>query len=163
MAFDLSTPAAQLAWETATRTAEAEAAARKYIEEQTAMKNAATLIAPYGGNIADYTSQLGASDAAARQQADRLGAMRNYVVGLPELLVKSAREKRKTGTGGGATTSGYNPTWSVQDMMNYLLPQRPATTPTVARTGTADTAGRTSTAAPVRARRLGSGTPARSM
>lgn len=162
MAFDLSTPAAQLAWETATRNAEAEAAARKYMEEQTAMKNAAALIAPYGGDIADYTSQLGASDAAARQRADRLGAMRNYVVGLPELLVQSAREKRSTGTGGGTTTTGYNPTWDPQAMAEFLLggTRKPST---VSRTGTADTAARTPVAAPVRARRLGTGTATRVM
>lgn len=155
MALDLSTPAAQLAWETATRNAEAKAQAEKYIADRTAMQNAAQLIAPYGGNAADYASQLGASDTAAQHRAAMADLYKNYVIGRPEMLTQMAQEAaaRKRGTGGGSTT--YSATLpDVSAIYDYLLggvTQKPATATKPTRTVSPDTAEKwTPTAAPVR-------------
>jgi len=120
MAFNLDNPANQLAWDIANRNAEAEAAARKYISDQTAMQNASKLIAPYGGDIADYQGALGQSDAAAKRRADMAALYRNYVIGRPEMVTGAALEKAKR-SGTGSAYSGYTPQMSVEEMMNLLL------------------------------------------
>lgn len=121
MAFNLDNPANQLAWDIANRNAEAEAAARKYISDQTAMQNASKLIAPYGGDIADYQGALGQSDAAAKRRADMAALYKNYVIGRPELLAGAAAEKRRSGGGTGSAYSGYTPQMSVDELVNLLL------------------------------------------
>jgi len=100
MAFDLSTPGAQLAFGVAQRAQEVQDYKAKLEEE--ARARAEARLAPYGNDLSQFDSTFKSiyDPAAAAQQA-RAKAMQEYVIGLPELLARAQAEKKKTGGGGG--------------------------------------------------------------
>jgi len=131
--FDLSTPLAQLAWDMATRAntaveraAEADPTIRKRLGEQ---------LGRYGGSLSDVEKSFEdyykpGMDAYVAQ----LGAMRDYAIGLPELMVKAAKEGTKV-SGGGSLNASPMPktltTAEILDMLGITIPTAmPAMTPT---------------------------------
>jgi hypothetical protein len=123
MAFDLSTPGAQLAFGVAQRAQEVqdmkarlEAEARARVEAQ---------LAPFG-NQNDATAATFNSiyvPAAATQQA-RAKAMQEYVTGLPELLARVQAEKRSGsggGGGGGNVASGAYQPFDPKAILDLLI------------------------------------------
>jgi hypothetical protein len=121
MAFDLSTPAAQLAWGVYQRGQEVQDYKDKLAEEARARVQAQ--LAPFGNQndatTATFNSIYG--PAAATQQA-RAKAMQEYVKGLPELLARVKAEKR-SGSGGGGGRSKFvpQPYVSPEDYLKFLL------------------------------------------
>ena len=123
MAFDLSTPAAQLAWGVALRAQEVQDYKDKLAAEARARVSAQ--LAPFGNDNPQTMSTFDSiyNPAAATQQA-RAKAMQEYVVGLPELLARVQAEKKKTGGGGGgggASKFVPQPYVSPEDFINYVL------------------------------------------
>ena len=116
MAFDLSTPGAQLAWGVAQRAQEVQDLKAQYDEQ--ARGRVQAQLAPFGNQndatTATFNSIYG--PAAATQQA-RAKAMQEYVTGLPELLARVQAEKKKTSGSGlpGSNLIDY------QAIFNYLL------------------------------------------
>jgi hypothetical protein len=107
MAFDLSTPTAQLAWGVAQRAQEVQDYKAKLEAEARARVQAQ--LAPFGNDLTQPASTFDSiyGPAAATQQA-RAKAMQEYVTGLPELLARVQAEKR-SGSGGGGGNSAYEP------------------------------------------------------
>ena len=122
MAFDLSTPAAQLAWGVYQRGQEVQDYKDKLAEEARARVQAQ--LAPFGNQndatTATFNSIYG--PAAATQQA-RAKAMQEYVTGLPELLARVQAEKRSGSGGGRSPVSAFvpQPYVSPEDYLNWLL------------------------------------------
>lgn len=110
MAFDLSTPGAQLAFGVAQRAQEVQNFKDKLAEE--ARTRVSAQLAPFGNENAQTMSTFNTiyDPAAATQQA-RAKAMQEYVTGLPELLARVQAEKSaRSGSGGGnAASSSYQP------------------------------------------------------
>lgn len=138
MAFDLSTPGAQLAFGVAQRAQEVqdykdklEAEARSRVEAR---------LAPYGNDLSQFDSTFkGIYDPAVATQQSRAKAMQEYVIGLPELLARAQRE-RSAGSGGGVSSSSNfvpQPYVSPEDYLNWLLGNTSTKTYTQ-RTGSAD-------------------------
>ena len=110
MAFDLSTPGAQLAFGVAQRAQEVqdykarlEAEARARVEAR---------LAPYGNDLSQFDSTFKSIyDPAVAEQQSRAKAMQEYVVGLPELLARAQAEKSpgSGGGGGGGAIGDYQP------------------------------------------------------
>ena len=134
MAFDLSTPTAQLAWGVALRAQEVQDYKNKLAEEARARVSAQ--LAPFGNDNPQTMSTFDSiyNPAAATQQA-RAKAMQEYVVGLPELLARVQAEKKKTGGGGGGggASKFVQQTYvSPEDFINYVLGINPPPTTTPA-------------------------------
>ena len=138
MAFDLSTPAAQLAWSVYQRGQEVQDFKDKLAEEARARVQAQ--LAPFGNQndatTATFNSIYG--PAAATQQA-RAKAMQEYVKGLPELLARVKAEKRSGSGGGRSPVSAFvpQPYVSPEDILKLIL-GNPSTTTYTQRTGAAD-------------------------
>jgi hypothetical protein len=121
MAFDLSTPTAQLAWGVAQRAQEVQDYKTKLAEEARARVSAQ--LAPFGNENPQTMSTFDSiyNPAAATQQA-RAKAMQEYVTGLPELLARVQAE-RSSGSGGGdgATPFVPQPYVSPEDFLNFIM------------------------------------------
>jgi hypothetical protein len=117
--FDLSTPLAQLAWDMATRAntaveqaAQADPTIRKRLSEQ---------LGRYGGSLSDveksfedyYAPGLNAYTA-------QMEAMRDYAIGLPELMVKAAKEGTKVSGGGSLNASPMPKTLTTAEILEIL-------------------------------------------
>lgn len=121
MAFDLSSPTAQLAFGVAQRAQEVqnfkndlEARARQSVNAQ---------LTPYGNDLSQFDSTFKSiyDPVAATQQA-RAKAMQEYVTGLPELLARVQAEKASTGGGGGGgTIGGGEYQFDPQAVLQYLI------------------------------------------
>lgn len=132
MAFDLSTPGAQLAFDVALRAQEVQDLKAQYDEQ--ARGRVQAQLAPFGNQndatAATFDSIYG--PAAATRQA-RAKAMQEYVTGLPELLARVKAEKNKTSGSGTGGLPRSNPIDYIA-IFNYLLglntppPTTPATT-----------------------------------
>jgi hypothetical protein len=122
MAFDLSTPGAQLAFGVAQRAQEVQDYKNKLAEEARARVSAQ--LAPFGNENAQTMSTFDSiyNPAAATQQA-RAKAMQEYVTGLPELLARVQAEKKKASGGGGGNDSKFvpQPYVSPEDFLNFIL------------------------------------------
>lgn len=114
MAFDLSTPAAKLAFEMALKNRKTvENAGQVDAEGQAAVAKALEVgNDPFGPYEPIYQEYVGPVEAQRRAQAE---AFNTYLVGLPELLAKAAQEDRSTGGGSQAT-------YSMSDLSNYESP-----------------------------------------
>jgi hypothetical protein len=107
MAFDLSTPTAQLAFGVAQRAQEVQDYKARL--EQEARDRVNARLAPYGNDLSQFDSTFkSVYDPVAATQQSRAKAMQEYVIGLPELLARSQAEKR-SGGGGGGGNSAYEP------------------------------------------------------
>ena len=152
MAFDLSSPVAQLAFEMALRNQQVpstsrDAEARAFVSKALQVGN--DQLAPFDDIYRQYMDPV---EAQRRAQAQ---AFNEYLVGLPELLAASQKEfaeanaRGRGGGGGGGTTRIMNPSGvsrSPLDILNSILgrvaPQRtayraPTTTASKKRTTTA--------------------------
>ena len=110
MAFDLSTPEAQLAFKIAV-SAQKTQDAKTRLRRQ-ARQSVSAQLAPFGQNVNDFGSEFKSiyNPAAQRQQA-QARAMQDYVTGLPEILSGVQKElaadraaeaaDRSSGGGGG--------------------------------------------------------------
>lgn len=108
MAFDLSTPTAQLAFGVAQRAQEVQDYKARL--EQEARDRVNARLAPYGNDLSQFDSTFKSIyDPVAATQQSRAKAMQEYVTGLPELLARSQAEKRSGGGGGGGGNSAYEP------------------------------------------------------
>ena len=138
MAFDLSTPGAQLAFGVAQRAQEVQDYKDKLEAEARARVEAR--LAPYGNNLSQFDSTFkGIYDPAVATQQSRAKAMQEYVIGLPELLARAQRE-RSAGSGSGVSSSSNfvpQPYVSPEDYLNWLLGNTSTKTYTQ-RTGAAD-------------------------
>jgi len=119
MAFDLSTPGAQLAFGVAQRAQEVQDLKAKYDAE--ARGRVQAQLAPFGNDNPQTMSTFDSiyNPAAATQQA-RAKAMQEYVTGLPELLARVQAEKKKTSGSGTSGMPGSNLT-DYQAIFDYLL------------------------------------------
>jgi len=119
MAFDLSTPTAQLAFDVARRAQEVQDLKAKYDAE--ARSRVQAQLAPFGNDNPQTMSTFDSiyNPAAATQQA-RAKAMQEYVTGLPELLARVQAEKKKTSGSGTSGMPGSNLT-DYQAIFDYLL------------------------------------------
>ena len=123
MAFDLSTPGAQLAFGVAQRAQEVQDYKTKLEEEARARVEAR--LAPFGNDLSQFDSTFRSlyDPAAAAQQA-RAKAMQEYVIGLPELLARVQAEKKSgSGGGGGGGDSKFVPQTYVdpKDVLKLFL------------------------------------------
>jgi hypothetical protein len=123
MAFDLSTPGAQLAFGVAQRAQEVQDYKAKLEAEARARVQAQ--LAPFGNDLTQPASTFDSiyGPAAATQQS-RAKAMQEYVTGLPELLARVQAEKSAgSGGGGGGSTSKFvpQPYVSPEDILKLLL------------------------------------------
>lgn len=118
MAFDLSTPTAQLAFDVVRRAQEVQDLKAQYDAQARERVNAR--LAPYGNDLSQFDSTFKSiyDPVAATQQA-RAKAMQEYVTGLPELLARVQAEKAKSGTGT-SSGGGSNPT-DYKAIFDYLL------------------------------------------
>lgn len=118
MAFDLSTPGAQLAFDVALRNKEVQDLKAQY--EAQARERVNARLTPYGNDLSEFDSTFKSIyDPVAATQQSRAKAMQEYVTGLPELLARAQAEKKKTGSGGGSG-GGSNIT-DYQAIFDYLL------------------------------------------
>jgi hypothetical protein len=118
MAFDLSTPTAQLAFDVARRTQEVQDLKAQY--EAQARERVNARLAPYGNDLSQFDSTFKSIyDPVAATQQSRAKAMQEYVTGLPELLARVQAEK-KSSSGGGGGVPGSNLT-DYQAIFDWLL------------------------------------------
>jgi len=124
MAFDLSTPGAQLAFGVAQRAQEVQDYKAKLEEE--ARARAEARLAPYGNDLSQFDSTFkNIYDPAVATQQSRAKAMQEYVIGLPELLARAQAEKKKTSGGGGdgnTVATPYQP-FDAKAILGYLIPK----------------------------------------
>lgn len=124
MAFDLSTPGAQLAFGVAQRAQEVQDMKARLEAEARARVEAR--LAPYGNDLSQFDSTFKSIyDPVAATQQSRAKAMQEYVVGLPELLARAQAEK-KSGSGGGGgggntVATPYQP-FDASAILKYLVP-----------------------------------------
>jgi hypothetical protein len=120
MAFDLSTPTAQLAFGVAQRAQEVQDYKAKLEAEARARVEAR--LAPYGNDLSQFDSTFKSIyDPAVATQQSRAKAMQEYVVGLPELLARSQAEKRSgSGGGGGGVSVPSRQMPTAQEIFDYL-------------------------------------------
>jgi hypothetical protein len=122
MAFDLSTPGAQLAFDVARRSQEVQDYKARL--EQEARDRVNARLAPYGNDLSQFDSTFkSVYDPVAATQQSRAKAMQEYVTGLPELLARSQAERSSGagGGGGGATPFVPQPYVSPEDFLNFIL------------------------------------------
>ena len=126
MAFDLSTPGAQLAFGVAQRAQEVQDMKARLEEEARARVEAR--LAPYGNDLSQFDSTFKSIyDPAVATQQSRAKAMQEYVVGLPELLARAQAEKKKASGGGGGGGGGntvatpYQP-FDAKAILGFLVP-----------------------------------------
>ena len=118
MAFDLSTPGAQLAFDVALRNKEVQDLKAQY--EAQARERVNARLTPYGNDLSEFDSTFKSIyDPVAATQQSRAKAMQEYVTGLPELLARAQAEKKKTGSGG-SSGGGSNVT-DYSAIFDYLL------------------------------------------
>ena len=135
MAFDLSTPGAQLAFGVAQRTQEVQDLKAQYDAQARERVNAR--LTPYGNDLSQFDSTFKSIyDPVAASQQSRAKAMQEYVIGLPELLARAQRE-RSAGSGGGGSSGGGSKPIDYQAIFEYLLGNTSTKTYTQ-RTGSAD-------------------------
>ena len=123
MAFDLSTPGAQLAFEVALRAQEVQDYKAKLEAEARARVEAR--LAPYGNDLSQFDSTFKSIyDPVAATQQSRAKAMQEYVIGLPELLARAQAEKKSgsSGGGGGGTASTPYQPFDASAILKYLVP-----------------------------------------
>jgi hypothetical protein len=135
VAFDLSTPGAQLAFGVAQRAQEVQDYKNKLAEEARARVSAQ--LAPFGNENPQTMSTFDSiyNPAAATQQA-RAKAMQEYVTGLPELLARVQAEKSAgSGNGGGDKPFVPQPYVSPEDYLNWLLGSNRSLVPTAQKAG----------------------------
>jgi hypothetical protein len=121
MAFNLSTPGAQLAFGVAQRAQEVQDYKDKLAAEARARVSAQ--LAPFGNDLTQPASTFDSiyGPAAATQQA-RAKAMQEYVTGLPELLARVQAERSSgSGSGGGAKPFVPQPYVSPEDFLNFIM------------------------------------------
>jgi hypothetical protein len=125
MAFDLSTPESQLAFQIAVNAQKTQDAKARL--ERQARKSVTAQLAPYGQSVDDFSSEFSNiyNPAANRQQAEAQ-AMQKYVTGLPELLARVQKERtaNSRGSGGGSTSSQIpfqSQAFDPQAYMDYLV------------------------------------------
>jgi hypothetical protein len=119
MAFDLSTPTAQLAFDVARRSQEVQDLKAQY--EAQARERVNARLSPYGNDLSQFDSTFKSIyDPVAATQQSRAKAMQEYVIGLPELLARAQAEKRSGSGGGGGGGSGSKPI-DYQAIFDYLL------------------------------------------
>ena len=119
MAFDLSTPGAQLAFGVAQRAQEVQDLKAQYDAQARERVNAR--LTPYGNDLSQFESTFKSIyDPVAATQQSRAKAMQEYVVGLPELLARAQRE-RSAGSGGGGSGGGGSNVTDYQAIFEYLL------------------------------------------
>lgn len=123
MAFDLSSPAAQLAFDVARRNQEVQDMKQRLAEESRARINAK--LTPYGNDISQYENIVaGTLGPAEATQQSRAQAMQEYVTGLPELLARAAAERKaSSGGGGGGSTNvpaPYQP-FDPEAILEYVI------------------------------------------
>jgi hypothetical protein len=138
MAFDLSTPTAQLAFDVARRSQEVQDYKARL--EQEARDRVNARLAPYGNDLSQFDSTFKSIyDPVAATQQSRAKAMQEYVTGLPELLARVQAEKRSGSGGGGGGNAPFvpQPYVSPEDFLNFILGGQGTKTYTQ-RTGTAD-------------------------
>ena len=121
MAFDLSTPGAQLAFDVARRAQEVQDLKAQYDAQARERVNAR--LTPYGNDLSQFDSTFKSIyDPVAATQQSRAKAMQEYVVGLPELLARAQAEKSAgSGGGGGGGGGGGSNVTDYQAIFNYLL------------------------------------------
>lgn len=104
MAFDLSNPLSGLAFEMALRADEQAKKAKSQNEYERDLIN--KRLTPYGGDISQYENewQRGYGPAAAQREA-YANAMRNYWVGLPEIMSAAAKEGTASSSAGMGSNS----------------------------------------------------------
>jgi len=138
MAFDLSTPSAQLAFGVAQRAQEVQDYKNKLAEEARARVSAQ--LAPFGNENPQTMSTFDSiyNPVAATQQA-RAKAMQEYVTGLPELLARVQAEKSagSGGSGGGGGNKPFVPQPYVlpEDILKLLLGGNKGLVPTAQKPG----------------------------
>lgn len=122
MAFDLSTPGAQLAFGVAQRAQEVQDMKARLEAEARARVEAR--LAPYGNDLSQFDSTFKSIyDPTAATQQSRAKAMQEYVTGLPELLARARAEKLAGSGGGGGNTPAtpYQP-FDASAILGYLVP-----------------------------------------
>jgi hypothetical protein len=119
MAFDLSTPGAQLAFGVAQRAQEVQDYKARL--EQEARDRVNARLTPYGNDLSQFDSTFKSIyDPAVATQQSRAKAMQQYVTGLPELLARVQAEKKKTGSGNDSKFVPQ-PYVSPEDFLNFIL------------------------------------------
>ena len=149
MAFDLSTPGAQLAFDVARRAQEAQDLKAQY--EAQARERVNARLTPYGNDLSQFDSTFRSIyDPAVAAQQSRAKAMQEYVIGLPELLAR-AQAERSAGSGSGAsgiTGGGGSNVTDYQAIFDYLLGTYAKPVTYTQRTGVADSMERNRTPRP---------------
>jgi len=123
MAFDLSTPEAQLAFKIAVNAQKTQDAKARL--ERQARNSVTAQLAPYGQTVDDFGSEFSNiyNSAANRQQAEAK-AMQRYVTGLPELLARVQKERTAGSRGGGSSSSQIpfvSQAFDPRKVMEYLI------------------------------------------
>lgn len=122
MAVGFDTPLGGLALEMAYRNEQA----RKKAEEQGAYEKSLVgrRIMGTGDSIDNYQNvwDRGYAGTAAASQA-QAGALRDYWVGLPELMIAAAKEGQSTGGGGGTSSQTPYPTTPSTPATSYVPSQ----------------------------------------
>ena len=123
MAFDLSTPEAQLAFKIAVNAQKTQDAKARL--ERQARNSVSAQLAPYGQSVDDFSSEFSSiyNPAANRQQAEAQ-AMQKYVTGLPELLARVQKERTAGSRGGGSLSSQIpfqSRAFDPRKVMEYLI------------------------------------------
>jgi hypothetical protein len=122
MAFDLSSPVAKLAFEMALRNQQAQdssapfdASARSFVSQ--ALSRGNEQLSDYEDIYRQYV------DPAEAQRRAQAAAFNEYLIGLPELLAKSAQERRGSGGTGSpdVDTTNLSNYESAEDRFNRLL------------------------------------------
>ena len=104
MAFDLSTPEAQLAFKIAV-SAQKTQDAKARLKRQ-ARNSVSAQLSPYGQSVDDFDSDFSSIyDPAANRQQAQAQAMQRYVTGLPELLARVQKERTANSQGSGSSSS----------------------------------------------------------
>jgi hypothetical protein len=120
MAFDLSTPAAQLAFDVARRAQEVQDLKAQY--EAQARERVNARLAPYGNDLSQFDSTFKSIyDPVAATQQSRAKAMQEYVTGLPELLARAQTERSSSSGGSGGSSGGGSNLTDYQAIFDYLL------------------------------------------
>ena len=131
MAFDLSTPEAQLAFKIAVNAQKTQDAKARL--ERQARNSVTAQLAPYGQTVNDYDSDFSSIyDPAANRQQAQAQAMQRYVTGLPELLARVQKERTANSQGSGSSSSQIpfvSREFDPRKVMEYLIEASQPKTP----------------------------------